>query len=77
MNGKITDLETMGLVDGPGMRLVLFMSGCRLRCVYCHNPETWDINSFTRELTSEDVLKQYKKYASYYGETGGVTFSGG
>lgn len=77
MNGKITDLEVMGLVDGPGMRLVLFMSGCRLRCVYCHNPETWDINGFTRELTSEDVLKQYKKYASYYGETGGVTFSGG
>ena len=77
MNGKITDLETMGLVDGPGMRLVLFMSGCRLRCVYCHNPETWDINHFTRELSSEDVLKQYKKYASYYGETGGVTFSGG
>lgn len=77
MNGKITDLETMGLVDGPGMRLVLFMSGCRLRCLYCHNPETWDINNFTRELSSEDVLKQYKKYASYYGETGGVTFSGG
>ena len=77
MNGKITDLETMGLVDGPGMRLVLFMSGCRLRCLYCHNPETWDINNFTRELSSEDVLKQYQKYASYYGETGGVTFSGG
>ena len=77
MIGKITDLETMGLVDGPGMRLVLFMSGCRLRCLYCHNPETWDINNFTRELSSEDVLKQYQKYASYYGETGGVTFSGG
>ena len=77
MNGKITDLETMGLVDGPGMRLVLFMAGCRLRCLYCHNPETWNLENFTRELLSEDVLKQYKKYASYYGETGGVTFSGG
>lgn len=77
MNGKITDLETMGLVDGPGMRLVLFMAGCRLRCIYCHNPETWNMDSFTRELSSEDVLKQYNKYASYYGETGGVTFSGG
>ena len=77
MIGRINDLETMGLVDGPGMRLVLFMSGCRLRCLYCHNPETWDINNFARELSSEDVLKQYKKYASYYGETGGVTFSGG
>ena len=77
MNGKITDLETMGLVDGPGMRLVLFMAGCRLRCIYCHNPETWYMDSFTRELSREDVLKQYQKYASYYGETGGVTFSGG
>ncbi len=77
MNGKITDLETMGLVDGPGMRLVVFMAGCKLRCLYCHNPETWDINNYTQEISSEDVLKRYNKYKSYYGETGGVTFSGG
>lgn len=77
MIGKITDIETMGLVDGPGMRLVLFLSGCRLRCIYCHNPETWDKNGYTKKLTSKKVLDLYNKYKSYYGETGGVTFSGG
>lgn len=76
MLGKISDIETMGLVDGPGMRLVLFMAGCKLRCLYCHNPETWtDQNS--REISPEDVLNMYKKYSVYYGEEGGVTFSGG
>lgn len=77
MEGKITDIETMGLVDGPGMRLVLFLSGCNLRCQYCHNPETWNLNGNTQTLSSEDVLKKFKKYSVYYGEHGGVTFSGG
>ena len=77
MNGKITDIETMGLVDGPGMRLVLFLSGCKLRCLYCHNPETWNIDNFTREISSEEVLKMFNKYKVYYGDVGGVTFSGG
>ncbi len=74
---KITDMETMGLVDGPGMRLVLFLSGCRLRCLYCHNPETWDANGYTKKLTPQEVLALYDNYKSYYGENGGVTFSGG
>ena len=77
MNGKILEFETMGMADGPGMRLVVFMLGCRLRCIYCHNPETWKIDGNFQEVSSEDVLKMYKKYSSYYGETGGVTFSGG
>lgn len=77
MKGKIVEFETMGLVDGPGMRLVVFMAGCALRCVYCHNPESWHVGSKYIEVSSEDVLNQYKKYASYYGESGGVTFSGG
>ncbi len=77
MLGKITDLETMGLVDGPGMRLVVFLAGCKLRCLYCHNPETWTAGDGCRDMSAEDILKQYKKYSSYYGETGGVTFSGG
>ena len=76
MIGKISDIETMGLVDGPGMRLVLFMSGCRLRCLYCHNPETWTAENSV-EITPEDVLKKYQKYSNYYGDNGGVTFSGG
>ena len=77
MNGKITDIETMGSADGPGVRLVVFLAGCKLRCLYCHNPETWKMSEFKREISSEEVLKLYNKYHVYYGETGGVTFSGG
>ena len=77
MLGKITDLETMGASDGPGVRLVLFLSGCKLRCMYCHNPETWNINGFRREISSQDVLDVYNKYKVYYNDKGGVTFSGG
>lgn len=77
MLGKITDIETMGLVDGPGMRLVIFLAGCKLRCLYCHNPETWNEDGYKKLMSSEDVLSLYKKYQNYYGETGGVTFSGG
>ena len=76
MKGKITDIETMGLVDGPNMRLVLFLAGCKLRCLYCHNPETWNFNG-VKEITSEEVLNMYNKYKIYYGDNGGVTFSGG
>ncbi|MBO5910449.1 MAG: pyruvate formate lyase-activating protein [Clostridia bacterium] len=75
--GRITELETMGSADGPGIRLVLFLSGCKLRCLYCHNPETWNMSGFRREISSEEVLKTYNKYKVYYGNTGGVTFSGG
>lgn len=77
MKGKITDIETMGSADGPGVRLVLFLSGCKLRCAYCHNPETWLMKDFKREISSEEVLSTYNKYKPYYGEHGGVTFSGG
>lgn len=77
MNGKITEIETMGSADGPGVRLVVFMAGCKLRCLYCHNPETWLMGEGNKEITAEEILKKYKKYSSYYGETGGVTFSGG
>lgn len=77
MNGKISDIETMGSADGPGMRLVVFLSGCKLRCLYCHNPETWTLEGFKREISSEEILKTFNKYKVYYGETGGVTFSGG
>lgn len=76
MNGKITDIETMGSADGPGIRLVVFMAGCKLRCLYCHNPETWT-DKGSKEISAEEILTKYKKYLNYYGETGGVTFSGG
>lgn len=77
MKGKITDIETMGSADGPGVRLVVFMSGCRLRCVYCHNPETWVLKNYKRKISSRQILKLFNKYKGYYGESGGITFSGG
>lgn len=77
MNGKITEIETMGSADGPGMRLVVFLAGCKLRCLYCHNPETWKLSGYKKEISPEEVLRLYNKYRVYYGETGGVTFSGG
>ena len=77
MKGKISNIETMGSADGPGVRLVVFLSGCSLRCVYCHNPETWNMCDYKQELSAEEVLRLYNKYKVYYGEGGGVTFSGG
>jgi len=77
MNGKISDIETMGSADGPGVRLVVFLSGCKLRCLYCHNPETWLEKNFKREISPQEVLNLYNRYKVYYGEGGGVTFSGG
>ena len=75
--GNISKIEPMGLVDGPGFRMVVFLSGCHLRCSYCHNPETWDINHHTVRLTPEELYEKYKRYEVYYGRTGGITFSGG
>ena len=66
MTGKIKDIETMGSADGPGVRLVVFLSGCKLRCLYCHNPETWNMCDFKREITSEEILQTYNKYKIYY-----------
>jgi len=77
MLGKITEIETMGSADGPGVRLVVFMSGCQLRCLYCHNPETWLLSGCKTEISSQQVLDTYNKYKVYYGNNGGVTFSGG
>ena len=77
MLGKITSFESMGSADGPGIRLVLFLNGCLLRCKYCHNPETWCGGGELKEISAEEVLRLYNKYKIYYGDKGGVTFSGG
>ncbi len=74
--GNIDSFESMGLVDGPGVRFVVFMQGCPLRCVYCHNPETWS-NEKKIEMSASDLVKKILKYKTYFGEEGGVTFSGG
>lgn len=75
--GNINSIETMGLVDGPGIRFVVFLQGCKLRCKYCHNPETWDKNKCCEKITPQELVQRIEKYKNYYGEDGGVTFSGG
>ena len=75
MIGYIDSIETMGLVDGPGIRFVVFLKGCKLRCLFCHNPETWTMKD-ALQITSEDLLRKILKYKNYY-KDGGVTFSGG
>lgn len=75
MQGYIDSIETMGLVDGPGIRMVVFTRGCKLRCLYCHNPETWNTIGATT-ITSDEIVKKAVRNKSYY-QHGGVTFSGG
>ena len=73
---NVDSIETMGLVDGPGIRVVIFLQGCHLRCLYCHNPETWSCE--TKQLMSvEDIVNKVKRYKNYIIDKGGVTFSGG
>jgi pyruvate formate lyase activating enzyme len=75
--GRIHSLETMGLVDGPGIRVVVFFQGCALRCKYCHNPDTWAVNE-GEEYTAERLVKKIKSFKPYFEKSGGgVTFSGG
>lgn len=76
MYGKIHSFESCGTVDGPGIRFVVFMQGCPMRCKYCHNPDTWDFSGGT-EYSVEDVVSRAVKYKNYYKNGGGVTVSGG
>ncbi len=73
---RVHSIETMGLVDGPGIRTVIFLQGCKLRCLYCHNPDTWNTDG-GKEMTVEELIKVVKRYKVYYKSTGGVTVSGG
>ncbi len=75
--GNINSIETMGLVDGPGIRFVVFLQGCNLRCAYCHNPETWQKEKLCQKYTPKELIAKILRYKNYYGKTGGVTFSGG
>lgn len=76
--GRIHSIESMGLVDGPGIRAVVFLQGCHLRCKYCHNPDTWaPADSKNLSLTPEELVKRLLRFKPYFGEDGGVTFSGG
>lgn len=75
MQGYIHSFETFGTVDGPGIRFVVFMQGCPMRCLYCHNPDTWEFNA-GRTYSPEEVAETALKYKSYI-KNGGVTVSGG
>jgi pyruvate formate lyase activating enzyme len=77
LKGRIHSIESMGLVDGPGVRTVVFFQGCKLRCAYCHNPDTWATEGGT-EYTPEELLKKILRFKPYFERSGGgVTFSGG
>lgn len=77
IKGKIHSFESMGLVDGPGIRTVVFFQGCPLRCAYCHNPDTWNTVGGT-EFSTKDLMNKILRFRPYFERSGGgVTFSGG
>ena len=75
VKGAIHSIETFGSVDGPGVRFVIFLKGCAMRCQYCHNPDTWKCGE--PDTDSEALLKRAMRYRSYWGKNGGITVSGG
>ena len=78
ITGSIHSTESFGTVDGPGVRFIVFTQGCRMRCQFCHNPDTWKINDPKASVrTADDVLEEALKYRSYWGKDGGITVSGG
>ena len=73
---QVHSIESFGSVDGPGIRFVIFLKGCTMRCQYCHNPDTWSrTGGILRSV--DDILTQAQRYKSYWGEKGGITVSGG
>lgn len=76
IKGDVKSIESLGLVDGPGIRSVIFLGGCKLRCKYCHNPETWQRKE--PNMTAEELVKKIIRNKPYFKRNnGGVTFSGG
>ncbi len=74
--GRISSFQSLGTVDGPGVRAVVFLQGCPLRCHCCHNPETWKIDGGS-EISEDELLNKILRCEKYFGSKGGVTFSGG
>lgn len=75
MKGRINSFQSMGAVDGPGIRFVVFMQGCPLRCIYCHNPDTWSRGGEMYDV--DEICRKILRFRAYFGEEGGVTVSGG
>lgn len=76
VTGRIHSFQSLGTADGPGVRTVVFMQGCPLRCACCHNPDTWDFSG-GEEVTAEEIFSKVKRFKSYFGKDGGLTVSGG
>jgi len=74
--GRVHSIQSLGAVDGPGIRFVVFLQGCNLRCGCCHNPDTWDGCGGT-EFSAEEIVEKAVRYREYFGKDGGITLSGG
>ncbi len=75
VEGNIHSIESFGTVDGPGVRLVVFTQGCPLRCLYCHNPDSWEVGKGNK-MSVDDILKEYDRNRQFY-RNGGITVTGG
>lgn len=76
IKGYVHSIQSLGTVDGPGVRFVVFLQGCNLRCGCCHNPDTWQLSGGT-QYTAEEIVDKVKRYKEYFGDAGGITLSGG
>lgn len=76
MLGKIHSFQSLGTLDGPGIRFVVFTKGCNLRCSCCHNPDTWDVKD-AKEFEPSEIIKKVVRYKEYFKNEGGITVSGG
>lgn len=76
MTGRVHSIQTLSGLDGPGLRCVVFLQGCPMRCRYCHNPDTWDFSA-GQAMTAEEVVAAARRYRPYFGAAGGITLSGG
>lgn len=74
--GRIHSIESLGSLDGPGIRTVFFMQGCNMQCLYCHNRDSWDCSG-GKSISTDEIVRSTLSYCDYYGGRGGVTFSGG
>lgn len=74
--GLVHSVESFGSVDGPGIRYIIFLKGCPMRCQFCHNPDTWS-HAGAQRMTADELLDKAERYRSYWGSDGGITVSGG